>query len=242
MQRKATLSFLVLSSFLLINPPAAAEGTETDANIITGLDISDSISTVETQLQVDGMARAIRDPQILAAIHRGQHQRIGFAVFAWADGDYPVLVSWRVIGSEADARAASEEMVARLKALTESSTTLVGSLTDISAAMDYGSAMLGEAPFATDRQVLNVVGNGEDNVGEDPRRARDGLVGLGITINGVVIGNNPALVEYYRHQVIGGPAAFVMPVNSADSLTEVFARKFVSEIVMNIEVVDRDHR
>ncbi len=241
MQRKATLPLLILSSLLLINP-AAAEGTETDANIITGLDISDSISTVETQLQVDGMARAIRDPQILAAIHRGQHQRIGFAVFAWADGDYPVLVSWRSIESEADARAASEEMVARLKTLTESSTTLVGSLTDVSAAMDYGFAMLGEAPFMTDRQVLNIIGNGEDNVGEDPRRARDGLVAKGVTINGVVLGNNPALVEYYRQQIIGGPAAFVMPVNNADSMTEVFARKFVSEIVMNVEVADQDHR
>ena len=241
MQRKATLPLLILSSLLLINP-AAAEGTETDANIITGLDISDSISTVETQLQVDGMARAIRDPEILAAIHRGQHQRIGFAVYAWADGDYPVLVSWRSIESEADARAASEEMVARLKALTESSTTLVGSLTDISAAMGYGLAMLGEAPFATDREVLNIIGNGEDNVGEDPKRARDGLVAQGVTINGVVLGNNPALLEYYRHQVIGGPSAFVMPVNNADSMTEVFARKFVSEIVMNIEAVDRGHR
>jgi hypothetical protein len=241
MQRKATLPLLILSSILLINP-AAADGTETDANIITGLDISDSISTVETQLQVDGMARAIRDPEILAAIQRGHHQRIGFAVFAWADGDYPVLVSWRSIESEADAHAAAEEMVARLKSLAESSTTLVGSLTDISAAMDYGYAMLGEAPYATDRQVLNIVGNGEDNVGEDPRRARDGLVAHGVTINGVVLGSNAALVEYYRQQVIGGPTAFVMPVDSADSLTEVFARKFVSEIVMNIEAVEREHR
>jgi hypothetical protein len=133
-------------------------------------------------------------------------------------------------------------MVARLKSLAESSTTLVGSLTDISAAMDYGYAMLGEAPYATDRQVLNIVGNGEDNVGEDPRRARDGLVAHGVTINGVVLGSNAALVEYYRQQVIGGPTAFVMPVDSADSLTEVFARKFVSEIVMNIEAVEREHR
>lgn len=241
MHHKATLPLLILSSFLLINP-ATADGTETDANIITGLDISDSISTVETQLQVDGMARAIRDPEILAAIQRGHYQRIGFAVFAWADGDYPVLVSWRSIGSEEDARAAADEMVARLKALTESSTTLVGSLTDLSSAMDYGYAMLGEAPYATDRRVLNIIGNGEDNVGEDPRRARDGLVAQGVTINGVVLGNNPALLEYYRQTVIGGPTAFVLAVNNADSLTDVFARKFVSEIVMNVEAVERDHR
>jgi Ca-activated chloride channel homolog len=241
MHRKATLPILLLSSFLLISP-ASADGTETDANIITGLDVSDSISTVETQLQIDGMARAIRDPEIIAAIQRGRHQRIGFAVFAWADGDYPVLVSWRSIGSEADARAAADEMSARLKILTQSAGTLVGSLTDLSSAMDYGFAMLGEAPYAADRQVLNIIGNGEDNVGEDPRRARDGLVSQGITINGVVLGNNPALVEYYRATVIGGPTAFVLSVNSADSLTEVFARKFVSEIVMNVEAIDRNRR
>jgi Protein of unknown function (DUF1194) len=241
MHQKATLPLLIISSLLLINP-ATADDSATDANIITGLDVSDSISTVETQLQIDGMARAIRDPEILAAIQRGHHQRIGFAVFAWADGDYPVLVSWRSIGSEADARAAADEMAARLKLLTQSAGTLVGSLTDLSSAMDYGFAMLGEAPYTTDREVLNIIGNGEDNVGEDPRRARDGLVSQGITINGVVLGNNPALVEYYRQTVIGGPTAFVLSVNNADSLREVFARKFVSEIVMNIEAVHREHR
>src|SRR5262249_39123462 len=153
------------------------------------LDVSDSISAVETQLQVEGMARAIRDPDILAAIQRGRHGRVGFAVFAWADGNCPVLVSWRSIGSAEEAQAAADEMIASLKVLRGASPPLVGSLTDVSAAIDYASAMLREAPYPADRRILNIIGNGEDNVGEDPTRARDGLVAQGTTINGVVLGN-----------------------------------------------------
>ena len=51
--------------------------------------------------------------------------------------------------------------------------------------------MLGQAPFAAKRAVVNMIGNGEDNVGEDPRRARDGLSAKGVTINGVGY-TNPA--------------------------------------------------
>jgi len=241
MMRCLRLASLALCG-ALIAYQASAEEMSTDANIITGLDVSSSINAQETMLQIEGMAAAIRSPAILAAIQHGRHGRIGFAVFVWADGDYPELVSWRVIGTAEDAEATSQEISARLQSLIDSSSRSVGTLTNLSGAIDHASEMLRQAPFASNRAVLNIIGNGEDNVGEDPRRARDGLVAHGVTINGVVLGNNQALVEYYRQQIIGGPTAFVLSVNNADSFTEVFARKFVSEIVLNVEAIDRDHR
>ena len=65
-------------------------------------------------MQVDGMAQAIRAPEIVAAIKNGRHGRIGFAVFLWAAGDFPELASWRVIGSPQDAEAASNEISSRV--------------------------------------------------------------------------------------------------------------------------------
>jgi hypothetical protein len=81
-----------------------------------------------------------------------------------------------------------------------------------------------------------------DNVGEGPRRVRDALVARDVTIDGVVIGGDPTVLEYFRNQVIGGPTAFVLAVEDREKLIEVLARKFMTEIVLNIERTNQDHR
>ena len=228
-------AFLTVCGALSYAPVAAAGELNTDANVITGLDVSSSINAQETMLQIDGMAQAIRSPAILAAIQHGQHGRIGFAVFVWADGDYPELVSWRIIGSAEDAEATSKEITSRLNSLLETSSRSVGTLTNLSGAMEHASEMLQQAPFAAKRAIVNIIGNGEDNVGEDPQRARADLLARGVTINGVVVGGDPAVLNYYRNQVIGGRTAFVLPADKAETLVQVFAMKFVSEIAMHVE-------
>lgn len=234
MMRSLRLASLALCG-ALISYQSAADDLNTDANIITGLDVSSSINAQETMLQIEGMAQAIRSPAIVAAIQHGRHGRIGFSVFVWADGDYPELVSWRVIGSAEDAEATSQEISARLQSLIDSSGRSVGTLTNLSGAIDHASEMLSQAPFASNRTVVNIIGNGEDNVGEDPQRARADLLARGATINGVVVGGDPAVLNYYRHQVIGGRTAFVLPADTAETLVQVFAMKFVSEIALHLQ-------
>jgi hypothetical protein len=95
MRRLIALSLLAWA--LLAGRAAHAETILTDANIVTGLDFSGSIEPRDARLQIDGMTMAIRSPQIIAAIRNGNHGRIGFAVFVWADGNYPILVTWRLI-------------------------------------------------------------------------------------------------------------------------------------------------
>jgi hypothetical protein len=80
--------------------------------------------------------------------------------------------------------------------------------------------------------VINVIGNGWDNVGEGPRRARDRVVTTGGTINGVVLGVDPVLMSYYRSHVIGGPGAFLLSAGDPDAMTEVLARKFIYDIAL----------
>lgn len=242
MVRYARLAFLVLCGALSCFRAATADELSTDANIVTGLDVSSSINAQETMLQIQGMAQAIRAPEILSAIEHGRYGRIGFAVFIWADGDYPELVSWRLIASQQDAAAASEEIVARLDAMLSTAARSVGSLTNLSGAMEHAAGMLSAAPFNSNRAIVNIIGNGEDNVGEDPQRVRDGLVARGITINGVVVGGDPAVVSYYRNQVIGGRTAFVLSADKPETIVQVFALKFLSEIALNVERVQLPDR
>jgi len=242
MLRRARVALVVLCSTLAWFRVAAADDISTDANIITALDVSSSINAQETILQINGMAQAIRAPEVLSAIQHGRHGRIGFSVFVWADGDYPELVSWRIIESEQDAAAASEEIASRLEAILKSASHNVGSLTNLSGAMEHAMEMLNASPFSSKRAIVNIIGNGADNVGEDPLRARDGLVARGVTINGVVVGGDPKVINYYRSQVIGGRTAFVLSADKAETLVQVFALKFLSEIALNVPPARRPDR
>lgn len=235
MVRCVHLALLALCGALSCFRAAAADELNTDANIITGLDVSSSINAQETMLQIDGMAQAIKSPAILAAIQHGRYGRIGFSVFIWADGEYPELVSWRTISSPEDAEATSKEIASRLQAILENSSRSVGTLTNLSGAIEHASEMLQQAPYSTNRTVVNIIGNGEDNVGEDPQRARAELLARGATINGVVVGGDPAVLAYYRQQVIGGRTAFVLSADKAETLVQVFALKFVSEIALHLQ-------
>jgi hypothetical protein len=214
---------------------AFADELRTDINIVTGLDVSGSIDAKETQVQIEGLAQALRSPAVIAAIGNGQFRRVGFAVFIWATDHMPVFQSWRVISSEADAVAMSVEISTRVPEILRSNAALkLGELTDLSGAMTYGAAMLHSAPFPTNRSVLNILGNGLDNVGEGPGLTRDLVVASGVTINAVVIGTDQGIFRYFRGEVIGGPSAFVFIARDADTIAEVFERKFVTEIVLNL--------
>ena len=68
------------------------------------------------------------------------------------------------------------------------------------------------------------------------------LLAQGATINGVVVGGDPAVLNYYRNQVIGGRTAFVLPADKAETLVQVFAMKFVSEIAMHVQPAVRPDR
>jgi len=221
---------------LALTGPAVSADPLTDANIVTGLDISNSIGPDQIQLELAGLAQAIRDPRVMTAIKAGKHGRIGFAVFAWHHGPFPSVVAWTTIAGPQDAEIAARAIEARRlvdlelegRALVE---WYIGRLTDLSQAIEYADAMLLTAPYTAERAVINIVGNGEDNVGEDPVQARDRFVARGGTINGLVLGDDPEMIAYYRNRVIGGRAAFVMSVSHDSTMTDALVRKFIGDIV-----------
>src|SRR5262245_54136027 len=178
MKRRAGTGMLALCLALLAAGPAAADGIATDANIVTGLDISNSIYLDQMALELAGLAQAIRDPRVLKAIRAGRHHRIGFAVFAWHHGQFPVVVPWMVIDSSASTLVAAHafEMRKLINVDLEGREQVewyIGRLTDLSEAIDHASALLQAAPFEADRAIVNIIGNGDDNVGEEPDDARD---------------------------------------------------------------------
>lgn len=233
---KRYTGLLAFGLALIASLPAHSAEIATDANIVTGLDISNSIDPEQAQLELVALAQAIRDPRVMTAINAGKRGRIGFAVFAWHHNQFPIVVSWMTIASPPDAEIAARTIEARqlINLELEGRAQVewyIGRLTDLSQAVDYADAMLLTAPYAGGRAVINIVGNGTDNVGEDPAQARDRFVARGGTINGLVLGGDPAIVEYYRHFVIGGRGAFVMSIDRDAAMADAFVRKFIADIV-----------
>jgi len=230
------IALLLVAWALLSGRFACADSVWTDANIVTGLDFSGSIEPRDAQVQIDGITMAIRSPQIVAAIKNGNHGRIGFALFVWASGNYPILVTWRQISTAEEAAAVADEVSTGLHALIGSDALVkLGALTDLSGALDYGGELLRAAPFTTNHRIINIIGNGIDNVGEGARPARDRLVAEGITINAVALGRDRTLFGYLKRDVIGGPESFALMADDPEMLVEVLARKFVTEIVLNAD-------
>ena len=103
---------------------------------------------------------------------------------------------------------------------------------------------LDRAPYEARRRIIDVSGDGDNNVGRDVTAARDAAVAKGVTINGLVIltptqassnhgHTNPpgGLADYYRNNVIGGPGAFVMVADNFNSFGNTLVKKLISEIV-----------
>jgi hypothetical protein len=217
-----------------------AAGQETDANIVTGIDMSDSMGAARRRLQLEGLAAAIRAPEMIAAIRRGQRGRVGFMVFAWHRNQY-VVVPWQVIGAPEDAEAVAALIVARLAVNPDAEerahvSYFAGRPTDLSAAIDFAGDALGAAPFSAGREVVNIIGNGTDNVGREPDRSRDALVFRGVTVNGVVLDGDPEVLAHYGDSVIGGPGAFLLAADAPGHLGEVLRRKFLQDLMAASDV------
>jgi hypothetical protein len=237
--------------------PAAAQGplgaalasrdhpmpVATDINIITAIDVSDSITQQEEQLQYDGLARGVVDPRFLARVAEGPQQRVGFVVFTWSSGgDVRVVVPWTVIESPADGARVAAQLDAAPRidrrgfGMFRPSSLDQGArgLTDIAEAVRAALEISMTAPFPAGRSVINVLSNGVDNDGQDPRAVRDQAIRLGVTINGVVFGNMPDLPDYFRSNIVGGPGAFLMTVQKPQDLPVALEKKFWQDLIAGL--------
>ncbi|MCO5065525.1 MAG: DUF1194 domain-containing protein [Rhizobiaceae bacterium] len=203
-----------------------------DVELVLAVDVSLSMSPSELDIQRDGYAAALLDKDVLDAIAAGAYGRIAVAYFEWAGTtSHQLVVPWTTISSRADA----ERVVARLTALPPASARR----TSISSALEFGADLLAESPYQSVKRVIDISGDGPNNQGAPVVEMRDRLVEQGIVINGLPLMTNggfssaydvPDLDSYYTNCVIGGPGAFMIPVNAWEQFPEAIRRKLVLEL------------
>lgn len=217
--RRLSLLFLIASTMWL----AAASARAAALAIVMAIDVSASVTADSYILQRDGIARAFGDARLLRVIAAAPGG-IEALVLEWSDPDeIAVTVGWtRLIDSRSAAGFA-----AALDATTRSS----HGLTAIGPALTAAAAQFDRLPQPAARRLIDLSGDGIANLGAPPQAVRDKIVKAGITINGLaILTEEPWLEDYYRHNVIGGPGAFVLAARDFHSFTEAMLRKLVQEV------------
>ena len=68
-----------------------------DVALVLTVDASGSIDTPEFQLQKEGIAGAVADPEVLSTIRSGRNGRIAIAYVEWgAPGGAQMMVDWKL--------------------------------------------------------------------------------------------------------------------------------------------------
>jgi hypothetical protein len=220
----AALSFTATSSSI------AAE--QVDVELVLAVDVSLSMGHEELEIQRNGYAAALTDPQVLQAIAGGALGRIAVAYFEWAGNTtHHVVVPWTIVATQEDA----ERVARQLSAMPPNSARR----TSISSALEFGADLFAESPFVGLKRVIDISGDGPNNQGPPVDLTRDAVVAQGITINGLPLMTNGGLASaydvenldvYYSDCVIGGPGAFMIPVNEWSQFPEAVRRKLVMEL------------
>jgi hypothetical protein len=212
--------------------PAASPAEPVDVELVLAVDVSLSMSPAELEIQRHGYAAALTHDNVLKAIADGAYGKIAVTYVEWAGTTWQrVIVPWTVIANRSDA----EKVVAQLNARPPDSARR----TSISGALTFGSDLFAESGFQGTKRVIDVSGDGPNNQGAPVNLTRDEVVRQGITINGLPLMTRGRfsgafdvdnLDRYYSDCVIGGPGAFMIPVNDWTQFPEAIRRKLVLEL------------
>ncbi|NOD47077.1 MULTISPECIES: DUF1194 domain-containing protein [unclassified Ruegeria] len=223
---------LLVILFCLFSEPALAQCRHA---LALGLDVSASVDSGEYRLQVEGLAAALRDPEVSQLMLANGSTSMRLAIFEWTEpGHERMLLNWTEIQTAADLNAISQRLIQTSRKATAQGTA-------VGAAMVFGVDLLNQQRTCW-RRTLDLSGDGKHNLGPHPRDVRTALRDSGVTINGLVIGaDDPSsgdrryvqvgeLSAYYNTWVISGPNAFVEVALGFEAYAEAMTRKLIREL------------
>lgn len=190
--------------------------------LVLAVDVSSSVDEAEHALQRRGLAAALTDDGVAAAMLDGSGP-VALAIFEWS-GRYQqkVLQDWRLIETEADLAAVAGQLLTLPRSFVEYPTAM-------GYALGYAAGLLGRAP-ACARQVVDVSGDGITNEGFRPRLAYEHFPFAGVTVNGLVVtGDDTRVVPYYQQEVLRGALAFLEMAEGYDGFRAAMTRKLYRE-------------
>ncbi|MBZ0127969.1 MAG: DUF1194 domain-containing protein [Rhodobacteraceae bacterium] len=208
--------------------------------LVLALDVSSSVDEAEYILQMQGLAGALRDPDVQAYLLSQPQAPVSIAVFEWGGHfDQTLIIPWRSITAAADLDAIAASLAARIRSGPIQPTSIGGALA-------YAGRLLEKGPSCW-QQTIDVSGDGKNNDGIRPRRAKQAAIFQGIIVNGLVIGEDTPdaeteigeLVAYYQAEVIHGPTAFTETALGFADYGRAMKRKLLRELSLAVAARQR---
>jgi hypothetical protein len=233
----AVAAFTAAATFAAPNPPRLfadkrPSAVPVDVELVLAVDISFSMDPSEQELQREGYIKALTSTEFLRALREGANGKIAVTYVEWAGAhDQKIVMPWRLIEGPESADAVAGE-IARAPYRRASRTSISG-------ALHFSKTLFDSSGYRGLRRVIDVSGDGANNAGPLVVAARDEIIAMGITINGLpIMLNRPnmgymdvaELDVYYEDCVIGGAGAFVVPIREREKFRDAVRTKLVLEI------------
>jgi hypothetical protein len=232
MKHSCSLPIMLLVAAMLtahpLSPSATAQNKfAADLELVFAIDASSSIDIAEYALQLRGIASALRDPDVLAAIERCSHGRITVNLVIWAQPGYaPLETGWNTISNPENAEA----LARRIEAMPRRQFGGTGLGEGIRHSI---SSLLGNA-IAAPRMVIDVSGDGRETEIDGAMflpEARALAAEKRIVINGLaVLDEDEGLEGYYAEHVRTGAESFVLTAQTYRDFADAMKLKLLREV------------
>ncbi|KQB97932.1 hypothetical protein AL073_03160 [Loktanella sp. 1ANDIMAR09] len=203
---------------LISTLPVTAQACET-ALILT-MDVSNSIDSAEYRLQTDGLAEALRDPEIVETMVAGENF---LTVVQWSGVDrQAVSIPWTQMRTALDVESFAQKTRVMERAFVLSDTAPAE-------AIFFSLQLFDQVPNCA-RKVIDISGDGTPNGGSDVRAARTAAERAGVTINAIAIESmGLAITNFFRGAVITRNG-FVMTARTHREYPATIRAKILREI------------
>ena len=193
--------------------------------LVLAIDVSGSMDNAEWDLEKLGYVQAFNSPGVVHAI--SDRRSVAITIVEWSYTQQVVVVPWRILNSPISAASFASEVASIRRVPMPANTSL-------RRAIAFSTKLLENAPFAADKNVIDISGDGAESFPEGLPIKGDAIQ-RGITINGLPIrGKNrypQDIEEYYRDYVIGGPGAFYVVANGYEDFARAILKKLNLELV-----------
>ncbi|MEM7471811.1 MAG: DUF1194 domain-containing protein [Pseudomonadota bacterium] len=198
--------------------------------LILAVDVSGSVDTKEYDIQMRGLAEALRDGSISEALVL---KEAAVQVIQWTGrGRHRVSVPWTHIRNFDDTDQLADVIEADVRIWRNFSTAL-------GEALSFAANQFDAVPECT-RRVIDVSGDGRSNEGVRPPELHATMQAAGITVNALAIeAYDKGLSEYFWQEVITGPGAFAMRAANFQEYPDTIRRKLLREITKQLSELNQ---
>ncbi|MGI9390141.1 MAG: DUF1194 domain-containing protein [Boseongicola sp.] len=214
---------LAVIALVVFGAPMPAAGCR--LALVLAIDVSTSVDQRDYSLQRDGLAGALRAPEVIRAF-LSAGSPVALSAYEWSGRDNQrIILDWTLMTSSQDMNAAAERIETFVRYQT-------GYPTSLGRALSFGGDMIAAAPVCG-RQTLDLSGDGRNNDSYTPEVAYQDNVFDGVTVNALAVGGGEpldSLVRYFTDKVIRGQGAFVEVARNHEDFEKAMRRKLVREV------------